>query len=836
VREESDIFFGREKHTDQLLEKLGNTHFVAVTGLSGCGKSSLVRTGLVTGLEAGFLSNAGANWRIAVIRPGNCPFERLTERLLDNTVLGNEYFEYLTACIPEHEKNDPELNDLCHSKLLSQLKIGDLSLYEVVINIELPKDIRLLVVVDQFEELFRYYRLGSKNEARGFVGLLLGASKHSNIYVVITMRSDFLGECVLFHGLPEAINSGLYLTPQMTREQLREAIECPAKVFGGEIKPELVNDLLNDIGNNHDRLPVLQHALARMWDIARSQSEESVTLTREHYNNIGKTENALSNHADEVYESLNDSQKEIAKIMFGSLVEYESNQTDTRRPVQISEIAEIANADWQEVAEVAEVFCQKGRNFLTSNTKENLKETSVLDISHESLIRLWKKLTAWVKNERESVELYRRLKDAAVRKEKFNGEFWYGIDLEIGLKWKQNPKHNPRWAKRYGKHYDKIIAFLRESETQQKINKERLNSLFELALDIVNTLMYILVDELKKIPGKLPVISRILKTNIPSLDKMYELYPDTKVSLREKGSNLSRIGNIWLILDKTENALKAYQQDLEISKKLTEADPANSHAQRDLSISHEKLGKIHLQLGDTQAALKAYQQALEISKKLAESNSANSQAQQDLSYSYQRLGNVHLQLGDTQAALKAYQQALEIRKKLAESDTSNNDAQHDLFVSYSKIGRVYEILNQSESAFDAQQNGLLIAQKNEKRHKRLQNDISEFKGVIDRLKGDEYMRQNKPDSAIELYIKALEISKQLTEERNDNLDARYDLHINYRKLGQAHEAKKRFSEASECFKKALGIVSRIAKDENNKLAQNEEKLLISLIEGLGPKK
>ena len=85
------------------------------------------------------------------------------------------------------------------------------------------------------------------------------------------MRSDFLGDCALFHGLPEAINQGLFLTPRLNRDQLRAAIEEPAGVFGGKLEPALVNRLLNDTGNDPDQLPVLQHALMRMWSIASAQ-------------------------------------------------------------------------------------------------------------------------------------------------------------------------------------------------------------------------------------------------------------------------------------------------------------------------------------------------------------------------------------------------------------------------------------------------------------------------------------------------------------------------------------------------------------------------------------
>jgi len=114
------------------------------------------------------------------------------------------------------------------------------------------------------------------------------------------MRSDFIGDCTKFYDLPESINRGLFLTPRLTREQLRETIEGPANVFNGSIEPILVNRLLNDMGDDPNQLPSLQHALMRMWTLASQQilpnshqnngeNQENI-LTLSHYQQIGRLE------------------------------------------------------------------------------------------------------------------------------------------------------------------------------------------------------------------------------------------------------------------------------------------------------------------------------------------------------------------------------------------------------------------------------------------------------------------------------------------------------------------------------------------------------------------
>jgi WD40 repeat protein/energy-coupling factor transporter ATP-binding protein EcfA2 len=457
-RHESDIFFGREEHTDQLIEKIGNTHFIAVLGPSGCGKSSLVRTGLLAGLETGFLAIAGVHWQLAELRPGNNPFFRLANALLK--AFGTEYsghFTNLTEAL---------------AFLQVELRRGPLSLQEVFNEIQLDKNTNLLLLVDQFEEIFRYYQQGAAEESAAFIALLLAASQHPNIYIVITMRSDFLGEAALFHDLPQAIAEGLFLTPRLSREQLQEAIEGPANMFSGEVEPALVNRLLNDAGSDPDQLPLLQHALMRMWNLAVLENSEQIVLKMRHYKTIGGLTMALSKHADEAYAELKPTQKQIAETLFCNLSEVGNERRDMRRPVKLKDVAVQTDKPWQEIAAIVEVFRQVERSFLTPPIGQILEPNSVLDVSHESLIRQWQRLKLWIKKEAESAELYLHLEDTARRWKDHQAELWSGLDLENTLAWHKRTQPSLVWAKRYGKNqgefFDLSMRFLEASVAKQQ--------------------------------------------------------------------------------------------------------------------------------------------------------------------------------------------------------------------------------------------------------------------------------------------------------------------------------------------------------------------------------
>ncbi len=451
-REEMSIFFGREEQTDQLLERLGRSRFLGVVGVSGCGKSSLVLAGMIPALEAGFLASAGARWRVVTMRPGSRPMRRLADALIETEVA--------------ETGRQPDGREV--ALLHSTLRRGPLGLVEALHDRPLPERTSLLVLVDQFEEIFRYNPRGDHDEADAFVALLLATARQTRmpVYVVITMRSDFLGECAVFNGLPEALNESQFLTPRPTRKQRRAAILGPAGVFGASVEPALVNRLLNDMGEEPDQLPLMQHVLMRLWNRAHQSGRRDgseVVLTLEAYHAIGGFADALSRHADEAFAELDSAQQTIAERMFRALTERGSGQSDTRRPAALGEIAAICGAQPEQVAEVAEVFRRADRSFLLPAAGIELNERSVLDISHESLIRQWRRMNEWTEREALSAGIYERLIDTALLWRDGQAGLWGSPDLDLALDWRQRGAPTAAWAERYGGEFDVAMEFLTAS-------------------------------------------------------------------------------------------------------------------------------------------------------------------------------------------------------------------------------------------------------------------------------------------------------------------------------------------------------------------------------------
>ena len=471
---ESILFFGRRQQTVELMERLHRTHFIAVVGSSGCGKSSLIRAGLIPKLKAGFLAEDRDQWRVAVMKPGDSPLRNLSVALLEAVPAGDEDEHFVESI--RTGGSQAILEKLAPAMALS--------------------DANLLLLVDQFEEIFRFGVESGKPEQRAeaedFVSIMLALAEQRRlpIYVVMTMRSDFLGDCDNFYGLPEAMNRGQYLAPRLTRQQRQQAIEGPIRLFGGSISPRLLDRLLNDVGDKSDQLPVMQHALMRTWESWQFENARrgDPQVDLQHYESAGEINDALSRDAEAALNGLSDGELKIAERMFQALTDTDVRNRHARRPAHLSEIVAIAGASRESILNIINRFTSGGRSFLTVTGDDDPQ----IDISHESLIRQWGRMGKWVLAEAEWRDRYKRLAHDAEVHEKSGGkkrDLLRGAQLDLALEWQAEREPNRVWARRYhpdvkledsDRLFDRAIGFLEESkkarEEEELARRQRLRN------------------------------------------------------------------------------------------------------------------------------------------------------------------------------------------------------------------------------------------------------------------------------------------------------------------------------------------------------------------------
>lgn len=462
---EEHLFFGRERQVDVMVDVLGRERFLGVLGASGSGKSSLVSCGLVPGLHRGLLSSAAAGFRVVTLRPGRSPLRTLAQGLAAE----------LWPAEPHGELAPQEI-------VYASLQLGSSGLSDVFQQARLQAGLSLLLIVDQFEELFRFRRVEADasarqkaaDEATAFVNSLLAASaqRQHPIYVVVTMRSDYLGDCAVFSGLAEALSRGQYVVPRLSREERRLAIEGPARVAGVELEAPLVTRVLNDAGEEPDQLSLMQHALRRTYERYR-RARRAGPITLDDYEAIGTLKFALEQHAEAALAQQTEPQRQLTERLFQSLTDGVSDPRGVRRPQSLKALSQIVGRDSAEVRAALKVFRETEQSFvtpaLTGGAEEGLPEDAVVDISHESLMRGWQRLARWVKAEAESAQLYRRLASDAELHQQGKKSLWREPELSQAQTWQLRQRPTAPWALQYATiTFPDVMAFLRRSSRRKR--------------------------------------------------------------------------------------------------------------------------------------------------------------------------------------------------------------------------------------------------------------------------------------------------------------------------------------------------------------------------------
>jgi energy-coupling factor transporter ATP-binding protein EcfA2 len=415
--EDSDRFSGRDEQTHELLRRLRMLHFVAVLGPSGCGKSSLIRAGVLAALRGGYLlGEEDDDWQIVITQPGNGPLEAWQRDLQPVKRAG---------------------------------AADDRLLYDPVPAIDTSKG-PVVVLVDQFEELFQFVeRTGRQQDARQYIAALLAlGAAGGRIYAILTMRSEYLAHCAQHPLLAEAINEGLYLVPHMRPEQLHDAVVRPVHQAGAAISTDLVDRLLRDVTGETDGLPILQHALMRMW----SAKKPFEPMGLDAYAGERGLSAFISDHAEQVYEKLKPAEQQCAEQLFRAITELGPQGRAVRRPLEVDEIARRTGMDKTLLASVISKFQEAGFLIVTPSPRT---ASPLVDISHEAIARQWWRLgpgrqeagqlvEGWITKEDRSRRWLRQIEEAAAQYQEsgMNRAFLYrGLQLTLAEKATEGRRH-----------------------------------------------------------------------------------------------------------------------------------------------------------------------------------------------------------------------------------------------------------------------------------------------------------------------------------------------------------------------------------------------------------
>lgn len=361
--EDAPFFYGRENFTQTLIEAIQRCELVSVIGASGSGKSSVVFAGLVTKLRQ------QGSWKIVAFRPGQRPFQAIATSWVMLRASDQSQAEQLQSVL----------------QLAEAWRTDEAALYTAMEEVvwESPGT-RVLLVVDQFEEL--YTQCQDAQERQAFIACLLKVVELTNVALVLTLRADFLGQALAYPPLANVLQHGNRMLGAMSRAELEAAINQPATLLGVTLEEGLTDRMIEAVSLSEGNLPLLEFALQELWE-----KRQGIQLTHAAYDEIGGLEAAVARHAEQAYGKLTELEKERSRQIFLQLVRPGEETVDTRR---VATRAEIGDHNWELVTRLAS-------DRLVMTGQDAIAKTETVELVHEALMREWKDLQSWIKENRD---------------------------------------------------------------------------------------------------------------------------------------------------------------------------------------------------------------------------------------------------------------------------------------------------------------------------------------------------------------------------------------------------------------------------------------------------
>ncbi len=535
TEEESLYFKGREDDLDQATTQLQRNKFLMLTGASGDGKSSLIYAGIIANARAGFLKSKYSQWCVADFRPERSPFLNLCKAIakqlgIANTSTVQAELNHGFSALVDLYRNSKRFIDANSSAWQLADDAGKAAMKREAAN--------LIILIDQFEEFFtnpeNYHNGAPSRDSNLVLNILLETARIAldedlPIYVVFTMRSDFIGQCAAFRGLPEYIGFSQFFVPRLNRSQLQQVIEEPAMLSGNRITRRLTERLIIDLTEGVDQLPILQHALNQIW-VAADQGKEEMDLV--HYAMVGgmpanelpdgqvsrfnqwfeklspeikacyhapNLQNVLDTHTNKLYvqaaryyadktgSSISEEDaKLIIRTSFTCLTKIDQSRA-VRNRMTLEEICNILgrpSIDTKTAGAVLNIFREPGNTFIRPfilneyPETQNLEAGQVLDITHESLIRNWQYLGQWAKEEFDNLSIsldFEQQLGRWVNSGKSNTFLLSIGPLTYFENWYNKVKPNASWIARYLPEGTDRTSKLRNANELLKNAKEFLN-------------------------------------------------------------------------------------------------------------------------------------------------------------------------------------------------------------------------------------------------------------------------------------------------------------------------------------------------------------------------
>jgi eukaryotic-like serine/threonine-protein kinase len=920
--EQAEVFFGRTKAIGEVLDQLRRqvhrleeerakaatlgasvseersedadserpAAFVLVSAMSGVGKSSLVRAGVLPLLmRPGVVEGVGL-WRRAIFRPSESTgdlFDGLAQALtraeglpelftgetsvvelaaqLRSSPASVDFFisQALGHAADLQRKDEQARLDRLIAESEEEGRSADKERYEEILSNLKPKQARLVLVIDQLEEIFTLERPNQSLEQRqAFVRILARLARGGRVWVLVTLRSDFFSRCA---EIPELMDlkrgDGHYDLQPPSKEEIGQIIRQPAAAAGlvyenfeKEGVATSLDEVLRDATvNDPASLPLLEFCLEELYKRCTPGS----ILTYAAYREIGGVEGALERRAEEVYAGLSpDSQEAFDQVMRRVTTVGVENQAVFNR--RWADYEALSQAPYLK-SFVDAFLAPDARLFIADRTADG---RAIVSVTHEALLRAWPRLQQWLIANHESLLVRAQLATVAQEWRKASEQDKSGFLLPAGLQLEKAKKaledgyldageahfveasvaalaYRQRKEARTRRNVLMAISsalvvatilavvsfvlFRRSSKAQahEKVAHQRAeesakaaNDARDQADDLINFMLIDLRNKLETI-GRLDVLNDVAQKAKVYLDKLPKDRV-TSLNLREQSIVQDNLGDVLVAQGNLAGALEKYRLSERIRKFLTDRDTSNLDWQRDLAVAYNKLGDTLLAQGDLAQALQNYKAALTITKHITEKAPQISSWKRDIAVGYSKVGAALRDQGKLSDALANFEQEKEISQKLLAENSNDPQCKTDLSNAYSQIGQVFTLERQFTDAEDSYSHSLQLRKQLVDADSSDTNRQSGLAVGYSNL-GDALSAEGKLEEALKTYRASLEICQKLTARDPSNTSWQRSLAVSYNDMGATLRNQGHLDGALTNFNEGYRITEHLANQDKSNL-------------------
>ena len=652
---EQASFYGRIKQVDDVLLLLHKHKFIALTGQNGSGKSSFLDSGLIPALKRGHNGLAGKEWVICKTRPGQAPIRNLAYALSENDLLNPTI------------RSTPEQ----HLWIEKKLKEGISGLEAVYRQSEIFGKKNLMIVIDQFEDLFlntdRYNNAAALNEdTNQYINAITGANfaEEIAVYVVIALGAENIIDISPYRRLQDLMNQGQYLLPRISGVDLKRIILNPLVGSRISVSPESMDTILAQFGSDMRLLPNLQFLLYKTWSVMNDRDQEDIIIQPEDLANVGNLQHCFATHLELHYNNLDDRGKQVFEKLFKVLVSTESLGKMTQ-PQTLAHLSSICESSLEEISTLLLPICRGEEMFLeilppdismnTGNRNLQLHKNSLLVIKNENIFIYWERFRDWLEEEKESRDIYKRLVTDQLRYDAGKTALLRPPDLDFLWQWYQNNQPTKIWGEFLVPGYQNAIDYLtlsyntyknelllKENARKNEIKRYRRNMLIAvilafLILTVVSSLYLNAVEERKiavkaqedldkekkrieKLNSSLQETQDSLNGTLAQKEKYVNELLIKEKTIKNQNVDLIRKGSL---LEKSATTIKSQNQSLETKIKETEIAKSKAETAKENEIiatnkatDREKFSNIKNELFALNSEMAASENPLELIARL----------------------------------------------------------------------------------------------------------------------------------------------------------------------------------------------------------------------------